>query len=510
MIINKITEKEEEYLKKKFEAFDKLLENKKGALGYMKKDPTLFAYFFFKDDKGDRFKALPWQDKFLNSIKKRIMLVIARQAGKSTTAGILALHKAYFNPGYTILVVSRTKEQAMELVYRMRRFLNTSRFTIWKELIPNKKENKREIILKSADKNVESRIIVVPATDAALGYSANVVIGDEAARWENGDYIFKEVIEPTTTWTKGSIYLLSTPAGKHGFFYECFNLPEIWEIYHFGWRINPYLTEEYMRQKRKLHTTMSWAINYKAQFVASENSYFTVDEIQNSIHRDAGIGWRGETSCAVGVDFGKVNDNSVIYIGTIINKNDDWNKQIVRVLDRRVKPLGTDYAVVLEELKAINKSIQPNISVLDVTSGEVPSDILRKEGLNVDPFKFTIQSKVEIMNNLKVLMQQHRLQIPNTKPLIEQLEVFEYNISKINQDRVKLHAPIGYHDDEVDALALMCHGLRSATPLSVEFVPIKQKSKIIPNKPRTAINCKICKNFTYSSNPETGECDKCA
>ncbi|KKL12064.1 hypothetical protein LCGC14_2539540, partial [marine sediment metagenome] len=129
MIINKITEKEEEYLKKKFEAFDTLLENKKEALGYMKKDATLFAYFFFKNDMGTRFKALSWQDKYFNSKSHRRLLCCARQIGKSTVAGIDSLHKAYFNPGFTILTVSRTKEQAMELVYRMRRFLNTSRFT---------------------------------------------------------------------------------------------------------------------------------------------------------------------------------------------------------------------------------------------------------------------------------------------------------------------------------------------------------------------------------------------
>lgn len=459
-MLNQITQLDTENLNKKFEIFDRLLKEKKQALGYLKTDPTLFAYYLFKNDKGERFKALPWQDKFLNSHSKRRLLCCARQVGKSTITGLLAIHKAYFNPGYTILIVSRTKDQAIELVYRMRRFLNTSRFfTTWKETITKKQENKKEIIMQSEKKGIESRIIVVPATDAALGYSANIVIGDEAARWEDGDRIFTEVLEPTVTWTQGDIYLLSTPAGMQGFFYQAYKLPSIWEIYQFDWTVNPYLTKEEIDAKKLLHTANTFAMNYLAKFVAAENAYFTPLEIQNSISTEAGLGWKFESPISVGVDFGKVNDYCIINIGTIINPTKPQNEHIIRVLDRRVKPLGTDYAVILEELKDINKLMHPTIMVLDVTSGEIPSDILSLEGVPIEPYKFTLQSKITLMNNLKVLMQQNRIQIPNEKELIQQLEVFQYTLSKLNQDRMKLHASEGYHDDEVDSLALMTYGL---------------------------------------------------
>lgn len=459
MLINQVTEQEKIYLQKKFDAFDTLLDSKKEALGYLKNDPTLFAYFFFKNDKNQRFRALPWQDKFLNSKSSRRLLNCARQIGKSTTAGIDAIHSAYFNPGHTILVVSRTKEQAMEFVYRIRKFLHTSSFTIWKDLSVRKNENKKEVILKSENRGIESRIIVVPCTDAALGYSANKVIGDEAARWENGDYVFREVIEPTTTMTMGSIDLLSTPAGKHGFFYECAQMTDIWDVFHFDWTYNPYLTEAYMAEKRKLHTNLSWAMNYLAQFVVSQSSYFTPLEIEKSINNEAGQGWKGETNVVVGVDFGKVHDKSIIDIGTVINPKAPMQDQIIRLLDRREKSLGTAYSVVLEELYAINRSIKPSTFVLDVTSGDTPSDLLRAGGVPTTPFKFTLQSKIDIMNNLKILMQQGRLQIPKETELINQLEMFEYTLSSENQDRMKLHAPDGFHDDEVDSLALMCYGL---------------------------------------------------
>ena len=52
-----------------------------------------------------------------------------------------------------------------------------------------------------------------------------------------------------------------------------------------------------------------------------------------------------------------------------------------------------------------------------------------------------------------------RIQIPDEKKLINELEQFQYKISEVNQDRIMLHAPEGGHDDEVDSLALMAYGL---------------------------------------------------
>ena len=489
-MINKISEEEKKNLEKKFESFDRFRATKKEIVGYIKNDPTLFAYFFFKDNKGNKFKALPWQDKFLNSKSKRRLLCCSRQIGKSTITGILAIYKAYFNPGFTILVVSRTKDQAMEVVYRMKQFMKTSTYDfLWQELRKDKKhENKKEIILRSSEKGAaESRIIVVPATDAALGFSADIVICDEAARWEDGDRVFREDIEPTTSWTEGDIYLLSTPRGRQGFFYEFYNMPDVWEVYEFDYRVNPHNTPEKVKQLKKLHTTASFAMNYLAKFVANENQYFTPEEINSSISSQACLGYKGEEIVSVGVDFGKVNDYCVIDIGTVLSTS---NEPVIRLIDRRVKPLGTDYSIVLSELEAINEALKPRIFVLDVTSGEIPSDMLRVRGLPVDPFKFTIPSKIKIMNNLKVLMQQRRLQIPNVKEIVSQLEMFQYSLSKMNQDRMQLHAPKGFHDDEVDALALMAYGL-CRYDIAPAFVSIVSRKSPAGDKSRICI-CPKC------------------
>ena len=69
---------------------------------------------------------------------------------------------------------------------------------------------------------------------------------------------------------------------------------------------------------------------------------------------------------------------------------------------------------------------------------------------NVEGFKFSSQSKQQLMEGLAVAIQQGKIHFDN-KILIEELESFEFEYS---QRGVKYNAPIGCHDDTVCALAL--------------------------------------------------------
>jgi len=363
-----------------------------------------------------------------------------------------------------ILIMSATKPQALEVIRKIKVFLRTSKKISWSVLYPKgKKESKAEIEIKNPGKRTSSRIISVPATDAARGYSPNLIICDELAFWEAADSVFNQVVLGMLNRVDGikrKILALSTPNGKHGPFWECYNSPH-WSVYDFDWRINPYNTEAKMKVLRENMTTFQFKAEYEADFVSSQSSYFTQAEITNSINSEAGQGYKGERNTVVSVDFGKIHDKCVIDIGTVLDLKKPQNEQIIRLLDRRVKPLGTDYATIISELKAINDAIKPLIFIFDATGvGEGPSDVLKADGLPVEAFKFTLFSKITIMNNLKILMQNKRIQIPDAKELKTQLEMFEYEASKHGgTSQPKLHAPEGKHDDEVDALALLAYGL---------------------------------------------------
>ena len=71
---------------------------------------------------------------------------------------------------------------------------------------------------------------------------------------------------------------------------------------------------------------------------------------------------------------------------------------------------------------------------------------------------FTMRNKEDIFSNLKLLMEQGKLKIPDHKKLIYQLKDFRYETTPTGN--LKLHHSEGGHDDLVDALACAAHGIR--------------------------------------------------
>jgi hypothetical protein len=45
-----------------------------------------------------------WQSRLLVSTSRKVIMLCSRQAGKSTTAALLALHSAVYDPGLVLLV----------------------------------------------------------------------------------------------------------------------------------------------------------------------------------------------------------------------------------------------------------------------------------------------------------------------------------------------------------------------------------------------------------------------
>ena len=91
---------------------DKISDDLKVAL-----DPVLFAKLL-------GFEPDPWQEKVLSSNSKRLILNCSRQSGKSTTASILALHRAIYYPENLILLVSPSLRQSSELFRKVGEQLN--------------------------------------------------------------------------------------------------------------------------------------------------------------------------------------------------------------------------------------------------------------------------------------------------------------------------------------------------------------------------------------------------
>ena len=145
---------------------------------------------------------------------------------------------------------------------------------------------------------------------------------------------------------------------------------------------------------------------------------------------------------------GKVNDFTVITpfdlctfkVGKQERFNQmDWNLQKVKI-------------------QLAYSTFKPSIMTIDSTGiGNPIVDDLSKSGLNLEPFTFTEKSRMDLLMNLKLLIESKKIRIPNDPILIGELKSFEYQIG--DKGKIRAGCPENLHDDCVMSLALAVWGI---------------------------------------------------
>lgn len=160
------------------------------------------------------FTCFDWQIDVLKSQAKRKVINGARQSGKSTVVSAVPAHTARFYPGSISIIGAPTENQANETMKKVIAFID-----IDPDYPALKKCSTEEVELENG-----SRIIVRTAkSDTFRGYSCpRVIILDEASRIEEDAYT-SGARPMLTDNPNGELYLISTPFGKEGFFFEAMN-----------------------------------------------------------------------------------------------------------------------------------------------------------------------------------------------------------------------------------------------------------------------------------------------
>lgn len=92
--------------------------------------------------------------------------------------------------------------------------------------------------------------------------------------------------------------------------------------------------------------------------------------------------------------------------------------------------------------------------------------LIREGGPHFEGFKFSSQSKQQLMEGLAVAIQRRQLRFPDG-PISNELETFEYEYSRLG---VRYSAPDGLHDDCVCALALAWRHATAPIPIDETVV----------------------------------------
>jgi hypothetical protein len=216
------------------------------------------------------------QIEVLSSDAKRGILNCSRQWGKSTTAAAKAVHRAYTRPKSLVLVASPTERQSAEFLRKAADFVRLL------GIRPRGDgDNSSSLELPNG-----SRIVGLPGTEATVrGFSAvSMLLIDEAARVDDSMY---KALLPMLAVGNGDLWLMSTPWGKRGFFYEC------WEHGAENWmRVRvpatecPRIPRDFLEEQRAEQGALWFQQEFMCEFVDNGSGVFGRELVESALDDD--------------------------------------------------------------------------------------------------------------------------------------------------------------------------------------------------------------------------------
>lgn len=201
-----------------------------------------------------------------------MLLNCSRQSGKSTIAGVVALHKALTSPGSLTLILAPAERQAKELFSKIAGFYRALGH-------PLPADSYRKLGMELANR---SRIEALPGSEKTIrGFSGvDLLIVDEAARVPDELYY---AVRPMLAVSGGRLLMLSTPFGKRGVFFQEWAEGTSWERYEVPATECPRIPPAFLQEEREALGTWWYAQEYCCEFMEAVDSVFTHELIQAAL-----------------------------------------------------------------------------------------------------------------------------------------------------------------------------------------------------------------------------------
>lgn len=383
-----------------------------------------------------QFQPHPGQKEILLSDARFRVVCCGRRWGKSLMAAVEALSVAL--AGGKVWVVGPDAQSAaiiFDECWRLSRIVE--RYVVRRKVNP-------PVIKLRTDGYVMARS--AENTNQLVGRGLDLIIIDECAKIRDAN-VWWEYLRPCLTDRRGAALFISTPKGRNWFF-------DLWQRGkhpdypdHASWQYpsstNPFLDPREIDVARDTIPERVFRQEYLAEFLEDVGGVFS------AVRERIGATWQRQRqpghNYVIGVDLAKYEDFTVIAVidvglGELCHverhQKEDWNLQIQRV---------------------VGAARHWNAPVcVDATGvGDPIADALFAAGVHVVPFKFTAASKLSLIQQLVLALEQGDLLLLNEEWLLQELENYEYQ--RTEAGTLRMNAPEGKHDDGVVALALAWH-----------------------------------------------------
>ena len=417
-----------------------------------------------------QFNPRAYQLQFLQATQRFKIGVWNRRAGKSKTALNQQISRTQITKGIYYYVLP-TYKQAKQ--------------TIWDALITEHipteiidKRNDSELAIYYKNGSIQ-RYVGSDDYDKHRGVNAIDVVFDEYS--EQAREVWEVIFQPVLRENGGTATFIFTPKGKNHaweLIQKVKDNPE-WYISVLGNKDTNTFSEKEIIEIKSSTTQAFYQQEYEVSFIDNAGQYFR--RIRDNIYKNDNPQFADlimEGDFQIGVDLAKYNDWTVI---TPFNLNNfkvypqdrfnqiDWNLQRARIQVAYGKFTGN-----------VNVCIDAT-GVGDPIVEELKKDVSIPEQPFNYAFKFTAQSRGDLLKHLAILLEQDKIKIPDDEGLISELESFRYEMSE--GGTLKVRVPDGLHDDRVMSLALAVYGQGERVENYIIQEQQWQTKKSVPKNP---------------------------
>lgn len=369
--------------------------------------------------------------------KKRIIVVAHRRMGKDKTI--------FAN------IAARMMERVGVYYYFLPTY-NQARKVIWdgadkdgfkfldhfpKEIVKNRNESDMKITLTNGS---ILQLVGADNIDRIVGTNPVGVVFSEYALMKKEVWDF---VSPILLENNGWAVFIFTPRGKNHA-YELLqkykNDPK-WGVFVLPVSYTKALSEEQLAEARNNLSQDLYNQEYECCFQDNATSVYRA--VRSRTYPKDSWFMNANGIYQIGVDLAKSNDYTVItpfdYTTFTVAPQESFNQ--------------IDYTLQKAKIEAAFYRFNKGRVVVDSTGVGVPivDDLLNK-GINVAPYKFSYNSRNELLVNLQILLEQGKVKIPDEEELIDQLESAVWDVTP--QGRTKIVVPDDKHDDRLMSLAL--------------------------------------------------------
>lgn len=207
----------------------------------------------------------------LGAKTKRGILKCGRQWGKTSVIAVKAVHTAFTKAGALVLVTSPTMEQTSEFLMRVKDLLGRLGMRV-------RGDGGHALSVKLPN---GSRIVGIPAKEASVRGFSNVslLVIDEAA-WVS-DEVYQALL-PMLSVGEGELWLMSTPKGRRGFFYEGWHGAGEWFRVEAATAENPRVSREYLEQQMREMPEGTFAREHLGEFRGGDEYVFSREMVEGA------------------------------------------------------------------------------------------------------------------------------------------------------------------------------------------------------------------------------------